>query len=158
MSDPSTSLERLHDLVPPPGISWWPLAPGWYFVAVCILFFIGVTAFRGWKRWKANAYRRAALRELESASDITAVAEILRRTALMTAPRASIAGKSGNAWVDWLASVIPDPMPDEVRHQLTCGIYDRSEGDLMLVSQYADRWIRNHQSEPNLLNSINTSS
>ena len=155
MSDPATNLDRLNDLVSPPEISWWPLAPGWYVVAIGVLLFVGILGFRA---WKVNAYRRAALRELESASDISTVAEILRRTALMIVPRATVATKAGNAWVDWLESLTSDPMPDDLRHQLTRGIYDRSDGDFNKVSRYASQWIRSHQTELNLSESIPTSS
>tara|TARA_R110002096_G_scaffold28985_3_gene87505 strand:- start:2800 stop:3276 length:477 start_codon:yes stop_codon:yes gene_type:complete len=158
MSDPATNLDRLNDLVSPPEISWWPLAPGWYVVAIGVLLFVGILGFRAWKEWKVNAYRRAALRELESASDISTVAEILRRTALMIVPRATVATKAGNAWVDWLESLTSDPMPDDLRHQLTRGIYDRSDGDFNKVSRYASQWIRSHQTELNLSESIPTSS
>lgn len=154
MSDSATNLDRLHDIVSPPEVSWWPLAGAWYFAAVGVLIFVGILGYRAWDAWKGNAYRRAALRELERASDISTVAEILRRTALVIAPRSIIASKAGNAWVDWLEAATSDPMPDEVRHQLALGIYDRSDGDFTKVSQYASQWIRLHQADLNCSDSI----
>ena len=32
MTPDPTSLERLHDIVLPPPVPWWPPAPGWYWV------------------------------------------------------------------------------------------------------------------------------
>ena len=146
MNDPSTDLDRLHDLVLPPEISWWPLAPGWYFVAVAVLIVLGVLGFRCFKRWRANAYRRAALHELESASDLPSIAAILRRTALVAEPRSFVAGKTGASWVEWLASAISHPMPDEVRDQLANGIYDDSRrgSDFSSLRRYAEQWIVQH--------------
>ena len=39
-----------------------------------------VVAFRAWRTWRANAYRRAALRELAAATSVAVIAEILKRT------------------------------------------------------------------------------
>lgn len=160
MKDPSTSLDRLHDVVSPPEIGWFPLAPGWYVVGAALVALLIIFAFRMWKNWQANAYRRAALRELERAPDVSTVATILRRAALVVAPRSLVAGKTGDAWVDWLGSVYPDPMPDQVRHQLAIGIYGRpdADGDVETLRRYADQWIRNHQQPPHFLESSSTSS
>ena len=59
------------------------------------------------RRWirhhRANAYRRAALREITAAGqDPAALAEILRRTALSAFPRAEVAGLYGDAWLGFL--------------------------------------------------------
>jgi hypothetical protein len=147
MSDPSTSLDHLHDVVPPRDIGWWPLAVGWYVVGVALVVLLLILVFRMWKNWQANAYRRAALRELEKAPDISTVATILRRTALVVAPRSLVAGKTGDSWVDWLASAFPGPMPEQVRHQLARGIYGRPDAgdDFETLRRYADQWIRHHQ-------------
>ena len=159
MSDPSTSLDQLHDVVPPRDIGWWPLAVGWYVVGAALVVLLLIFAYRMWKNWQANAYRRAALRELENAPDVNTVATILRRTALAVAPRSLVAGKTGDSWVDWLASVSPDSIPDQVRHQLALGIYGRPDagGDVETIRRYADQWIRHHQPNSHLLESSSIS-
>ena len=119
MNTDAASLDRLHDLAPPPEVSWWPMAPGWYVVSGILLLVVLLVLYRFWRHWKANAYRRAALRELNSLDDATAIAALLRRTALVIAPRSRIAGKTGTAWLAWLAAQCPDDMPDAVREQLT---------------------------------------
>ncbi len=146
MNEAVTSLDRLHDLVLPPEVSWWPLAPGWYVgggILVVIIFFL---VHRAWKHWRANAYRRAALRELALVDDPAGIAELLRRTALAVAPRPVIAGKTGAAWLDWLTAQCPEVMPDTVREQLTVGVYRRpaADCDLAALRDYAARWIRRH--------------
>ncbi len=150
MTDPSTSLDRLHDLALPAEVPWWPLAPGWYVVASILLLLVIIVLIRLWKRWRANAYRRAALRELAAAPDTTAIAAILRRTALAIAPRSLVSEKSGNAWVDWLAAQCRDTMPGEVRAQLTLGIYARPgiDGDFAALRAYAGRWVKHHRVSP----------
>jgi len=147
MKSAFTSLDRLHDIVLPPAVSWWPPAPGWYVVGGILVILILVLAHRAWKHWHANAYRRAALRELDSVNDPARIAEVLRRTALAAAPRPVIAGKTGAAWLDWLTARCPEAMPDTVREQLTVGIYRRpaADCDLAALRDYAARWIRHHR-------------
>ena len=61
--DPS-SLDNLFDIVVPPPVSWWPPEPGWYVVGGLAIALTVWAAWRGWERWRAAAYRRAALAEL----------------------------------------------------------------------------------------------
>jgi len=143
MNDSAASLDRLHDLALPPQVSWWPPAPGWYVVIALALAAAAWLAFRAWKHWRSNAYRRAALKELKSLDTPAAIAELLRRTALAVSPRSSVAEKSGSAWLDWLAAQLHEPMPESVRVQLTTGVYARpcTTPDLTHLRAYATRWI-----------------
>jgi hypothetical protein len=147
MNDAATSLDRLHDLVLPPEVSWWPPAPGWYVVGGILVVIALFLVHRALKYWRANAYRRVALRELASANDPAGIAELLRRTALAVAPRPAIAGRTGAAWPDWLAAQCPEAMPDSVREQLAVGVYRRpaADCDLAALRDYAARWIRHHR-------------
>ena len=148
MNDSAINLDRLHDILLPPEVPWWPVAPGWYVVVGILLVLILVLAHRAWKRHRANAYRRAALRELAVAQDLPAIAELLRRTALAVAPRDEIATMTGNAWLDWLTSQSPEAIPDAVRDQLTAGVYDQRVPDRELtpLRNFAARWIAHHRS------------
>lgn len=147
MNEAATSLDRLHDLVLPPEVSWWPLALGWYVVGGILLLLVLVLVYRAWRRWRANAYRRAALGELASVNDAAGIAELLRRTALAASPRPVIAAKTGAAWLDWLTAQCPKTMPDAVREQLTAGVYARSvkPDELHELRDYAAYWIARHQ-------------
>jgi hypothetical protein len=152
MTNDPASLDRLHDLALPPEVPWWPPAPGWYAVIAIVLAAAAWLAFRAWKHWRSNAYRRAALQELKSLDTPAAIAELLRRTALAIAPRPVIADLTGLAWPDWLARQCPEPMPEIVRTQLTAGIYQAPSPnpDLAPLKTYATRWITCHQ--PQLTN------
>ena len=147
MNEPATSLDRLHDIALPSAVAWWPPAPGWYAVFTLALVAAAWMAFRAWKRWQSNAYRREAARELASLESSAAIAELLRRTALAIAPRSVIAEKTGTAWLDWLAAQCPEPMPDTVRTQLTTGVYGRpaASEELSALRDYATRWITRHR-------------
>jgi hypothetical protein len=147
MTDPA-SLDRLHDIALPPEVPWWPLAPGWYAVIALVLAAAVWLSCSAWKRWRSNAYRRAALQELKSLQTAAAIAELLRRTALAIAPRPVIAELTGSAWLDWLAEQCPEPMPEIVRTQLKVGIYKATPAttDLSSLQTYATRWITHHRS------------
>lgn len=150
MNAPATSLDRLHDLVLPPAVPWWPLAPGWYLVIALALVAVMWMTLRAWRQWQSNAYRREAARELASLESSAAIAELLRRTALAIAPRSEIAEKTGTAWLDWLTAQFPEPMPDTVRTQLTVGVYNPSPAkqEFSALRDYAARWIKLHHSPP----------
>ena len=96
MDDP-TSLQNLRDIVEPAPVPWWPPAVGWWILLVVVAAFAVWLASRAWRRRHANAYRRAALKELRSATNPVEIAEILKRTALCAFPRTAVASLSGEA-------------------------------------------------------------
>ena len=150
MNEDAASLDRLHDIVIPPPVPWWPPAPGWYILAAILLVVLFVFALRFRRRRRATAYRRDALRELESASDATTIASLLRRTALVEYPRSEIARLTGNAWVDWLAARSPEPVVPTIRAQLVTGAYSPAapDNDLTALRIWVGRWISAHHSVP----------
>lgn len=103
----------LRDLHLPDPVGLWPLAPGWWFVlavgAGIALWLLRVA----WRRYRANAPRRFALRELAAIESSyrrhndavllgKELSELLRRSMLAYAPRAEVAGLTGEAWLAWL--------------------------------------------------------
>lgn len=150
MNETATSLDRLHDIVLRPAVAWWPLAPGWYVLLAVILLVAALLGWRIWKRWQANAYRRAALRELQALHDAPAIAELLRRTALAVVPRHVVAAKTGASWADWIARQSSEAMSPEVRELLTAGIYGRpaTDRDVDALRDFARGWIARHHLVP----------
>jgi hypothetical protein len=153
-ADPA-SLERLNDIVVPPPIPWWPPAPGWYVVLALTFTLMLAWAARRWARWRRDAYRRAALRELESAGTAEEISEILRRTALVIASRNTVAAITGAEWPGWLETRARCPQPASVRERLSDGPYRRSSDSEGLhdLRQYAACWIRSHESPHSTLSS-----
>ncbi len=103
----------LRDLHLPEPVSWWPLAPGWWLLigfAVLACIWLTVVYFR---HRAFTAARRHALRKLENYSTAYVkhgdavelgkqISELVRRTMLAYAPRAEVAGLTGEAWLEWL--------------------------------------------------------
>jgi len=106
-------------------------------------------AVRGWRRWRANAYRRAALRALREAESLAAIAEVLKRAALTAANRSQVASLSGSSWLDWLEKTGGCPVPPAVAQALTVGIFAKpKDGNIAELAAFAAEWIRSHQVDP----------
>lgn len=108
----------LRELQLPELTGWWPLAPGWWvLIAIAVLGLLWLL-YRAVRRFKANAPRRLALRQLdliqgnfergENAVLVgRSLSSLLRRAMLAYAPRSEVAGLSGEAWLRWLDYGLP---------------------------------------------------
>lgn len=146
MNPDPANLANLRDIVEPSPVPWWPPAPGWWWLLTIVGLIVVGAAVLGWRHWRANAYRRVALRELRGSDNVALIAELLKRTALVAYPRARVASLTGRAWVDWLAETGGQPVPASVCQVLTVGPYSGREFEELgeLVS-FAESWIRRHQ-------------
>ena len=143
-TDPA-SLENLRDIAVPPPVPWWPPAPGWWLVLAVIAVALSVLMLRGWRAWQSNAYRRAALRELQSAKTISEIAEVLKRTALVAFPRIETAALSGSVWCEWLGNTMGERVPKSVSSALVRGVFAENESaNVGEVSAFAANWIKLH--------------
>ena len=96
-------LDLLEPVPEPALVSMVPQTAGWIWLGLALLLLLGagLRAIVGHRR--ANAYRRAALAELDAAGDDPArIAEIVRRTALMAFPRREVASVHGEEWLAFL--------------------------------------------------------
>ena len=96
MTDDPGSLDKLHDLALPDPVSLWPPAAGIVVVALALLAVLAILGWRAAARYRANAYRRAALAALGATSHddraaVEAVSAVLKRAALVAYPRPQVA-------------------------------------------------------------------
>lgn len=144
------SLVDLFDLLEPAPepapISMMPQTAGWIWLGLALTLLVGGAAWLLHRRRLANAYRRAALAELNQATTTTELAVILRRTALAAYPRTDVASLHGNAWLEFLNSVSGDED------------FSGSRAEVLVTAPYAGattatddlkslvrRWIKNHR-------------
>lgn len=111
----SVAPEQLVDVVMVPPPSWAPQTIGWPILAGVLAVVGLVLAWRWWRRWCANRYRREALAELAGlrqqladdarrAEALAGMAALLKRVALAAWPRTAVAGLSGTAWASFLVA------------------------------------------------------
>lgn len=141
-----TSLDRLNDIVVPDAISWWPPAPIWYAVMSLLLIGLSVATWMAYRHWKANRYRHAALQSLASATTISEISALLKRTALVFASRTEIACLTQDEWPVWLDQHTAQPMQETIRLALSTEAYapSASSDELESVRHFAADWIRSH--------------
>ncbi|HEY7119565.1 MAG TPA: DUF4381 domain-containing protein [Tepidisphaeraceae bacterium] len=108
-----TSLDRLHDVVAPPPVPWWPPAPGWRWLIGILLALALYAAIRAFIHWQQNRYRREALAACRAqtalladpsarAAALSELAVLLKRAALSAFPRPQVAALTGPAWLSFL--------------------------------------------------------
>ncbi|MFV0409056.1 MAG: DUF4381 domain-containing protein [Paracoccus sp. (in: a-proteobacteria)] len=137
---------QLVEPTPPPPVPMVPQTWGWAVLAVLMLAALGWAIWRWIRHRRANAYRRAALRLLESAGDDPArIAEILRRTALAAYPRGTVASLNGAGWLAFLdAQVGGDAFSAGPGRGIATAPYRIGEPNPQL-RPLAANWIRRHR-------------
>lgn len=117
MSQQGDPLAELHDIHLPPPVDAWPPAPGWWILAIVIVAALVALVLWMFRRWRANQYRREALKELanlrraydqyaDEAAWLLDYEALLKRVALTRYPRAEVASLTGEAWVAFLDNTI----------------------------------------------------
>lgn len=152
-SDPG-SLANLRDIALPPSVAWWPPTVGWWIVGAGILALVALGVAGLWRRYRANAYRRAALVELRRIATEPAarlappLAALLKRVALAAYPRPRVAGLTGPDWLRFLDARNPG-FDRDVGSALNRAALDPahplSAADANAALDLARRWIRRHR-------------
>ena len=112
MANPD-ALARLRDIHSPLPVGWWPLAPGWYLLAILLLAAVITVIFLFSRHYLNGRARRQALRLLatyqqmhqqNANSQLSAarISELLKRVALVYFPRTTVASLQGDAWIMFL--------------------------------------------------------
>lgn len=152
MSEDLTSLDligllRLLEPLPEPEpVPLWPQTAGWLWLGL-ILLALAIWLVRRWLlRWRANAYRRAALRQVGAAGeDPSILAAILRRTALAAFPRAQVAGLYGEAWLAFLDQAYGGTGFSKGPGRALAQAPYNTGGEATGLAALAGEWIRRHR-------------
>lgn len=147
--------QQLRDVQLPEPISWWPLAVSWWILIGLIVagIIFSVRAFR--KNRARNAYRRDALKQLQShyrqwQSDantsqyLQSANAVLKRASLHLDDTAR--QLSGSSWIEYLQSLTQNNFSEHVRDALSQGIYRKSpEFDVDQIQQELNQWLNRHK-------------
>lgn len=156
-----TALQSLHDIAVPPPISWMPQTWGWVVVGVVLLAAALAAALFWLRRYRANAYRRAAVGALAAIGEdvrnpvtryrgLQALATLLKRTALSAWPRTNVASLSGDDWVGFMEAherSLADGLArllDDVEYQAPGKVETIPPSTCDEVVVAARRWIERH--------------
>lgn len=112
-------LPPLRDIETLDAISWWPLAVGWWFIAILLvlLSLAGLGWFYRYKKrmtaWQHHALKHlsdieANVDEQDSQLVLIELSQTIRRIALAKFPRSACAGKIGSDWLSWLTENDPN--------------------------------------------------
>lgn len=156
--NPEDPLANLHPLREPAAIGLWPPAPGWWLLGGMLLAALVAAAIWLYRRRRANAYRRRALRQLENlearlARDRDAltyaqsVNALLKSAALTAFPARDIAALHGRQWLSFLERTAPGTTFES---DFTAAVYrgDAQRLDTRQLHGEARRWLVRHRSEP----------
>lgn len=163
MSGDAASLTRLHDILTPPPVPWWPPAKGWYVLAALLLILTVLGLLRWWRHRGAEFYRHQALAEIRAlqtlsaqpqqrAEALAALSGLLKRTALAAYPRHRVAALSGPAWWRFLdESAGMKEFSDGIGELLEKIVHGAAPADAADAERLADgfaaasRWVRQHR-------------
>ncbi|MDH5711094.1 MAG: DUF4381 domain-containing protein [Gammaproteobacteria bacterium] len=116
MGGTTTPALELRDIHLPEPISWWPLAPGWWFlIAFIVLVIIGVLLFRQYQ--KKQVLKKTIKAEFENICAqhqkdnnalqlVQSLSILLRRACISFYPRSEVAGLTGKEWLSFLDSTM----------------------------------------------------
>jgi hypothetical protein len=155
--NPQDPLAELHPLREPLPIGWWPPAPGWWVLAAILLVSLLALAVVLIRRYRANAYRRQALRQLallqseyQSGQDagvhLARTNALLKSVALVAYPRRNVAASSGQDWLAFLNAGLGSG-EEQFPPDFATAAYRRNvpPADLEQVHRAAAAWIKKHE-------------
>lgn len=146
MNEDPASLDRLNGLAMPESVPFWPPAPGWWLVLALLLLLAAVVLIKLVRNYRANAYRRAALAELEQLESTVDFVGMLKRTALSAWPREDVASLGGERWLAWLGETGASPVPAELQPVLLDAPYsDLGKEAPPALREFVANWIRSHR-------------
>lgn len=153
----STSLDQMHDIIIPPAVSFWPLAPGWYALALLVLTYGIYIGLKYWSTYQKNLYRREALKILSTLDEENACKEIstllglMKRVGLQHFGREKVAALSNDTWWDFMETHSKVKVGTKVRELSQKILYSpdvkATAEDAKLVSKVAKVWITTHKGE-----------
>lgn len=105
---------QLHDIVTPPPVSWWPLAPGWWLLFAAVLLASTIASHHMWHAYKRHRQRQQLLNELselqlqyqeQPLQYLQKLSQFLRAIAINFYGREIIARLTNRQWLLFLSRV-----------------------------------------------------
>ncbi|MBE0483285.1 MAG: DUF4381 domain-containing protein [Bacterioplanes sp.] len=144
----------LEPLMYPEAISWWPLAWGWWIVALLCLLLFTLCIVWGWRSWQQRApirdarqilshYQQHALQSPQANGQwfIQHCNHVLKQVCVHAYPHA--VGLSGGAWLHFLQAHSKQPLFDDHYGQVIAhgGYQPHCRYDIVELYQRVDQWL-----------------
>ena len=100
-------LAQLSDIHLPDNVHNYPIAPGWWLLAVIVLAILVYGIIKLRQYFKARKVQKQALKQLSTASEISTIVALLKWAALQYFPRTHVAHLTGNKFKDFLMTSLP---------------------------------------------------
>ncbi len=94
------SLDNLRDIYIPPELGFFPLSEGYFALLIFTTSILLTLIYLSVARYKANRYKREALKELKTLNEVSGIFFLIKRVMLTSHPREVVASLSGSALVD----------------------------------------------------------
>jgi hypothetical protein len=157
----NTSLDQLHDILIPPAVSNWLLAPGWYALGILVLTYGIHIGMKFWSNYQKNLYRREALKSLtqiqlekDTNKEINALLVLMKRVALKHFGREKVAALSADQWWDFIETHSKAKVSADIRRLSQKILYtthvQTTQDDLSNVAKVTKVWINTHQGNGNV--------
>ena len=148
--NPEMMLSQLAPLREPAPIGWWPLAPGWWGIAIILMVALAVLWIWVKKRRNRHFYRRLALAELASLraqrASAASVNRLLKAVALRAFPSEQVAALHGETWLSFLRQRCAG-LPPEAFNALETR-YQKHPNDVTdALFDAAEHWIKRHEAD-----------
>jgi len=100
-------LAQLSDIHLPANVHSYPIAPGWWLLAVIVLTLIIYGLLKLRQVMIKRQAQKMALKQLSTATDISAMVALLKWAALQYFPRSQVAHLTGHAFKSFLIATLP---------------------------------------------------
>lgn len=149
-------LSQLRDIHTAPPVHWWPLAPGWWVLALLVLILLVWAGRRGLVRYRNHKRRRQMLgwvdhlnANIDPARNaheyLSTLNRIFKVVALRAFPDRQCALLNGQEWVDFLAEKMANSGSPESLGVLASGPYDPAPVfDPDQVCELTRHWIKQY--------------
>ena len=148
--NPLAQLADIHAAAEP---GLWPPAPGWWVLGIVVLLLVARILVLVARRMAVRRRRRAWLQELAALSVrhdparnphdyLAALNRLFRGVALRAFPDTACARLEGEAWVSFIAGLMPEAEDTQALAVLARGPYERLPGfDATALEGLAERWV-----------------
>lgn len=149
-------LSQLRDIHTAAPVPWWPPAPGWWVLALLLLFFLGWLGRRLLARYRVRQRRKQMLGWIDHLNEninpqrdpqayLSTLNRIFKLVALRAFPDRQCAAMAGQEWVNFLIENMEQSPAAESLEVLAAGPYDPSPNfDPELMSELTRAWIKRH--------------